>query len=219
MLEPGLSQQTTQRGNLLKAMIKKLLNTAVLLTVILILQNCAGVPQTYYYQIDYAMPAAGSQALPINLGVTQFKADIPYQGDRIVYRSSQYEVQYYHYRRWVAPPVKLAEQMTVEQFMKSGAFRQVSSLPFQGSVDYILGGNIEAFEEWDEDKAWFGNVRILFHLTERKSGEVVWQKAFSKKTAAAKREPVEVVKAISESMRQVLSEAQSEVVGYLQARQ
>ncbi len=206
------------RGTLLKTLIQTLLKITFVLMIAVALQNCSGVPQTYYYQIDYDMPASSSQALPINLGITQFKADIPYQGDRIVYRSSQYEVQYYHYRRWVAPPVKLAEQMTVEQFMTSGAFRQVRTLPFQTSVDYILGGNIEAFEEWDEENSWFGNVRINFHLTERKSGDIVWQKTFSKKTAAAKREPVEVVKAISESMRQVLAEAQGDIVAYLKAK-
>lgn len=189
-------------------MIKKITKVILSLTLILLLWNCGGVPPTYYYRIHYDLPKHNSPTpLPITIGIGPFDSDVMYKGDRIVYRNSEYEVQFYHYRRWVAPPNKIVGEKTLEQFQSSGIFQKVVNLPSLTKVDYLLKGNIKAFEEWDEDNSWFGLVTIAFELKNNETNETIWQNVISEKTQVLQKEPAEVVKAISESLKKVVEQA------------
>lgn len=187
--------------------------TKILYSIILaVLIGCGGVPPTYYYRIHYDMPGHNSpDPLPVTIGVEPFAADVPYKEDRIVYRDSEYEVRFYHYRRWVAPPPRMVTKTVLEQFQSSHVFDRVIGFPSQARVDYVLRGNIRAFEEWDEAGEWYGHVSIAFELQDRETGQVLWQKDISEKTKAQKKEPVAVVEAISESLRKVVERAIGEV--------
>ncbi|MFQ5863806.1 MAG: ABC-type transport auxiliary lipoprotein family protein [bacterium] len=187
-----------------------LLNYVVAL---LILSHCGGVPPTYYYRIDYELPNSNSANNIIlkTLGVAQFEADLLYEGDRIVYRNSLYEVQFYHYRRWIAPPKKIVTEKVLRQFQASGMFQRVVSVPSHFEIDYILEGQINAFEEWDEGNSWYGMVTLDLELQDTETHDIVWKRELSEKTKALKREPVEVVKAISESLNKVIQKAIEEI--------
>jgi len=199
-----------QKGVLLKP---KILSIFIYFLIIIFLMSCGGVPPTYYYRIDYQMTKleSGSSPIPITLGIKQFEADILYEEDRIVYRNSPYEVQYYHYRRWIAPPRKMVKEKIIEQFSSSGIFERVIGLPSHTQPDYVLQGKIKAFEEWDEDGSWYGLVTLSFELQKSETKEIIWEKTFSEKTPASKKEPVDVVKAISNSMQKVVQQAIIEI--------
>ncbi|NIR52506.1 hypothetical protein GWO43_28330 [candidate division KSB1 bacterium] len=177
--------------------------------------GCGGVPPTYYYRIgldDHRVEEQNNSTfIPVTLGIAQCTTDILYESDKIVYRDSPYEVQFYHYRRWIAPPKKLVTEKIFEQFRSSGYFRKVVSLPAKVELDYILKGRIEAFEEWDERNSWYGLVSVDFKLQNPKTREIVWEKTFSERTPAQKKEPVEVVKAISQSLYKVIGNALDEI--------
>ena len=186
--------------------------TLYVLTLIFFAQ-CGHVPAIYYYQIDYPLTGSASPGdpIPVTLGMAQLESDILYQGDRIVYRNSPYEVQYYHYRRWIAPPRIIVEEKIFEQFRSSGVFQNVVRIPAPVKIDYVLRGKIKAFEEWDENDSWYGMVTLAFELENVKTKAIIWKNEFSEKTRALKKEPVEVVKAISESLKKVVEEAIREI--------
>jgi ABC-type uncharacterized transport system auxiliary subunit len=188
--------------------------TALALT----LSNCGGVPPTYYYQIDYDYTSGeNSSVLPLTLALGQFGADVLYESDKIVYRDSPYEVQFYHYRRWITQPEKLVTEKVFRQYRAAGRFQRVVRIPSVYKVDYILKGRITAFEEWDEGDSWFGVVTIEFQLHSLESNELVWEKAISEKTAAQQKDPANVVKAISESLKKVVDQSISEVAEHLKS--
>ncbi len=199
-------------------MIKNVTKSIIFLLAAIALTGCGGVPQTFYYRIDYDLSENNSPNAPVKvtLGINKFSADILYEGDRIVYRNSPYEVQYYHYRRWIAPPRKIVEEKILAHFESSGAFQRVIKLPCNCDPDYILNGKIKAFEEWDENSAWFGIVTLAFELSDPDSKTVVWKKEFSEKTRSAQKEPVAVVAAISKSLKKVSGQAISDVAQYLE---
>ncbi len=188
-----------------------------ILLIMVVITGCGGIPQTHYYRIDYTPASATSNnaGVPVTLGVSQFTADVLYESDKIVYRNSPYEVQFYHYRRWVAPPRKIVTERILRQYQTSGAFGKVVRLPTKQTVDYVLKGNIRAFEEWDENNAWAGLVTLEFSLQDIESNETIWQKTLSQRTAAVKREPVEVVKAISQSLNQVIQNSIEDIEKHL----
>lgn len=175
--------------------------------------SCGSIPQTYYYRIDYERNSSNSanHVVPSAIGVSQFRADVSYENDKIVYRDSPYEVQYYHYRRWVAPPKKIVTERVVRDYQDSGVFESVVKLPSATVVDYILTGQIQAFEEWDEEDSWYGVVTLEFELLDPSNHEVIWTKQFSEKTPVSAKEPVEVVRAISESLGKVIDKSITEV--------
>ncbi len=181
--------------------------------VFLTLVSCGGIPPTYYYRVDYDLDKATGNGhhLEKTLAVAQFSSDVLYETDKIVYRNSPYEAQFYHYRRWVAPPKKLVGERILRHLQTSRLFGRVVKFPASGQIDYILRGNLQAFEEWDEGDHWFGLVSVEFQLHERATEEVIWQAELSHKTQSTRKEPVEVVRAISESLNAVIADAIVEI--------
>jgi len=177
-----------------------------------LLVNCGSMPQTFYYRIDYKIEELrnGNHAIPLTLGISQFDTDVLYEGDRIVYRQSPYQVQFYHYRRWVAPPKKIVTEKVLKQFQASGVFANVVRIPSATKTDYTLKGDIQAFEEWDEGGGWYGLVAIEFKL-QNTDLEIVWQKMLSEKTIIEKKEHIEIVKAISQSLDKVVKSSIEEI--------
>jgi len=186
-----------------------------------LLVGCGGVPPTYYYRIDYELsnsPTQNNGAIPITIGIAQFSTDLLYETDKIVYRNSPYEVQFYHYRRWVAPPKKIVTEKIYEQFRASGAFQRVVRIPSTFKMDYLLKGRILEFEELDEGVSWYGVVSLEFQLQDPETSEIVWERVISERTPALKKEPAEVVKAISESFYKVVSKSIEEVKAGLRSK-
>lgn len=173
--------------------------------------NCGGVPPTFYYRISHEGHESAlendSSLLPLTIGVAQCTADVLFESDKIVYQDSPYQARFYHYRRWIAPPKKMVTEKVLQQFQESGAFQRVVSWPSSYEIDYILKGHILAFEEWDESNVWYGLVSIEFQLLDAEKNEVLWKDIFSERTLAQRKEPVEVVKAISESLYKVVGDA------------
>lgn len=193
-------------------MIKKALNIIPYLTFLALIISCAGVPPTYYYRIHYDMPEHNSPApLPVTIIIEPFDADALYKGDRIVYRNSEYEVQFYHYRRWVAPPNKIVQESVIEQFRASGVFERVVTSTVPVDAGYILKGNIKSFEELDEGDSWYGLVSIAFELQDKETKRMVWQNTLSERTPTSKKEPMEVAKAISQSLKTVVEKTIQEI--------
>lgn len=193
-------------------MIKKALNIIPYLTFLALIISCAGVPPTYYYRIHYDMPEHNSPApLPVTIIIEPFDADALYKGDRIVYRNSEYEVQFYHYRRWVAPPNKIVQESVIEQFRASGVFERVVTSTVPVNAGYILKGNIKSFEELDEGDSWYGLVSIAFELQDKETKKIIWQNTLSERTPASKKEPMEVAKAISQSLKTVVEKTIQEI--------
>jgi ABC-type uncharacterized transport system auxiliary subunit len=175
--------------------------------------KCGHVPATYYYQISYELPRPDTlkSSIPATIGVREFEVDVVYKGDKIVYRNSPYEIQYYHYRRWIAPPRKLVKEKIVEQLKSSGNFKNVVSLPSTHHTDFVLAGKIKAFEEWDQDNSWYGMVTLAMELYHNETGEIIWEDVLSEKTETTKKEPLEVVKAISISLQKVIERARKAI--------
>jgi len=171
--------------------------------------GCGSIPPTYYYRVNYSSETVNDpvEKLPFNVGLTQLRADALYATDKIVYRSSPYQAQFYYYRRWVAAPKKIVTEKILKHYRASNIFERVVRIPSTFKIDYILGGNIQAFEENDEGEEWFGVVEIEFTLQEASTQEVVWQQTFSERRKAAKKEAIEVVKAISESLDSVVNKS------------
>jgi ABC-type uncharacterized transport system auxiliary subunit len=191
----------------------KILKLFYYLLFFIILIGCGGIPLTHYYRIDYAMPSGDSPrvVLPVTISVNQFESDVLYDEDRIVYRNSPYEIQYYHYHRWIDSPKKIVQEIVLKHLQSSGVFQRVVNHSEGIKSDYILFGKITGFEELDEGNSWYGLIQIAFRIQDQETKAILWENEFTQKTAAAKQEPAEVVKALSMSLKNVVEKAVGEM--------
>ncbi|MDZ7261817.1 MAG: ABC-type transport auxiliary lipoprotein family protein, partial [candidate division KSB1 bacterium] len=170
--------------------------------------SCGNVPDIRYYLIEYPLTSMdkGEPKYDFTLGVEKFTANALYNDDRFVYRESPYEARYDYYRRWITPPAKIVTEKVLEHFKSSGLFQRVVSYPHYAEVDYLLRGHLKAFEEWDEGEKWYARVILEVELINMKTQQLVWRGESSKLTLAARREPSEVVKAMSISLKTCIEE-------------
>jgi ABC-type uncharacterized transport system auxiliary subunit len=174
-----------------------------------LLPGCGGVPETFYYMpaFESSQPLNdGHLPLPFAVGVEKFQSEMIYDDDRIIYHDSPFEIKYYHYRRWVAPPRHLVTEKVLSSLADSGLFEKVTAYPSMVNVKYVLSGRLLAFEEWDEQDKWFGKVTFKASLYEPATQRVVWSGTFAHQQPVAKKIPAAVVEAISLSLKQCLDD-------------
>jgi ABC-type uncharacterized transport system auxiliary subunit len=187
----------------------KLSSCFFLFAICFLLQSCGGVPETFYYTLAFDNSSTqndGHTPLPFALGVEKFQSDVIYDDDRIIYRDSPYEIKYYFYRRWVAPPRHLVTDKVVSYLAESGLFEKVTTYPTAGEVKYVLNGRLLAFEEWDEQNNWYGKVALKASLYEPATQRVVWSGKFEHLQPVSKKIPAAVVEALSQSLKKCLEE-------------
>jgi len=175
----------------------------------LLLHGCGGVPETFYYTLAFGNSAPlndGHSPLPFALGVEKFQSEVIYDDDRIIYRDSPYEVKYYFYRRWVAPPRHLITEKIVGYLSDSGLFEKVTTYPSIVEVKYVLSGRLLAFEEWDEQNNWYGKVAFKVSLHDPATQRVVWNGKFEHLEPVGKKIPSAVVEALSVSVKKCLQD-------------
>ena len=180
--------------------------------------GCGSVPPTYYYRLDYDIntnPSSVDASVPVTLGIGSLDADLLYESEKIVYRDTKYEAKFYNYRKWIAPPKKMIGEKIVKDYQRSGRFNRVIALPSSQPADYILGGRVLSFEEWDEGQSWYGSVAIEFSLKKADSYDTIWEKTLSDRTAAANKEPAEVVIAINKSLNKVIQQSIEDTSNFL----
>jgi len=180
---------------------------------IILICSCGSIPEMHYYMLDRA-PASllhHDAKYPIRLGIENFKTDPLYDNERIVYRESPYEVKFYDYHRWVTPTSKMVTEQVIELFSSSKLFREVAPFPLTSNVDYLTQGTIVAFEEWDENDNWYGNVKIFFQLLKASDNSLVWQGLIGKKTLVTTKQPLALVRALDQSLKSCIAEALAEI--------
>lgn len=180
---------------------------------------CAGTPTTHFYLLESGSTSANmtpNAPGKISLAIEPVTADRPYADDRLVFRDSAFEIQFYHYHRWVKPPEMMITDKLVAGLRSSQLCKNVARTPVLFPADFVLKGELLALEEWDEGANWFGRVRLGFSLVDWHSREIVWQQEFSRQLPVAPHTPVAVVQALNTGIDQCLQELVTALKPYLQ---
>ena len=133
---------------------------------LLFLAACATAPEERYFRVDPPLPAPTAEApLSVTLGVARVAAPEPYRQERILYRTSPYEVQLYGADRWESSPVDMVGHALLERLRRSGLFRRV--VPWRrGEADVRLEVRLRRFEEVDEADGWYGVVELEYEVVD-----------------------------------------------------
>lgn len=192
--------------------------TSLLLTSLLSAGCGASRPAVQRYTLSLSLPAAaGAPASPTlpTLLVRPLAAREPYEGQRMVYRTSPYRVDHYNYHQWDATPGELVTEWTLRYLRHTGQFAQVMGAPGI-SGELVLSGVVRDFEEVDEGATWQAVLGVDLWLSRAGDGKPLWFRSFHVAHAASKRNPEAIAAAMSHNLEQVLQQVSAELPAVVQ---
>ena len=175
-------------------------------------------PRTYFtlqYPIDDAAQAYSGARFPINLRVRRLDIGLAYDKQEIVYRTSPYEFQYYWFKLWASKPQKILTEVVADHLGRAQIARTVSTEILDRVPDYELQGEVIAIEELDADEVWFAHLALRFTLVRFSDRQAVWSREFEDRERVYERQPVFVVRSLSnmlERQMRALSDELGEVL-------
>jgi uncharacterized lipoprotein YmbA len=182
----------------------------------LLLVSCATAPEMRYFRVDPPLPAAAGEApLPVTLGVARVAAPEPYRQERIIYRTSPYEVQFYGADRWESSPAEMVGHALLDRLRRSGRFRRV--VPWRhGEAEVRLDVRLRRFEEVDEADTWYGVVELEYEVVDG-DGKGLFRGVSDQRVRAESRTVDGVVRALSQGLAVSLDEVTAQTAAAIRA--
>ncbi len=150
------------------------------LLVALLSSACASTPKTHYYALRTPPPpSALSPQTHFTLQVERFNSPDLLLDHRIIYYSSQSELNFHEYHRWSSDPGEMLTDVAMEFFAEAHLFKQVYAFPAPVNSDYTLRGRVLDLSVLKYDKNGQGrsgtaSLGLKLDLLQTKQNKVVW---------------------------------------------
>ena len=178
------------------------------------LSGCGSIKPVRYYQLTHPPTnglSAASGSLDVTLLVRLFQTSHLYREDRIVYGGDTVQLGLYENDRWTEPPVELLQDALARGLRSSGAFRVVTTLRSDASVDFYLKGQLYAFREVSGN-AVVARLNYDVELIDLKRGRVVWGHVYNHDEPVSGKSVADVVAAMDKNVHQSVQEVQDGIV-------
>jgi ABC-type uncharacterized transport system auxiliary subunit len=164
-------------------MAKRTLVRAALLAALAIAAGaCGAVPEKRFYaMVNEPVPGGppGPQATCIRtVVVSQPEIAVPYDNDRIVFRTDDYEVKYFNYDLWVSRPQDMIQQLVARRIEGAHLFAAVDPQLEGARERFTLLTAIDALEMVVKENVVEARLAISFRLQDTAIDQVVWRHGF-----------------------------------------
>lgn len=178
--------------------------------------GCGGpIPETHFYVLN--LPASAPQPrdpAPYTAVVMPFRAAEQLRQDRIVYRPSAVEVEYYDYHRWAERPADALTAALADRLRAQHAFSEVSIFDGRTKGDYLIRGRLERLEEIDSPESVSVQAAMSADLVEVKTNRTVWSGSASQSQPVSEGEVKAVVEAMSRAADACLTQLATGLGGF-----
>jgi len=182
-----------------------------LLLAITLVVSCGKVPETHYYTLEFKKLAQQEQHIDALLHIQAFNASSMLKYDKLVYKTSPYEIKYDAYRRWAATPSTLLSEKAFEYFRDADLFNQVVADAPIGVKGYSLYGCVNHFEESLQDGQRVALVSIDFNIYDLATNRKVARHKSITKSAPILEESIEgIMNAMSSAVQAVFDDLTNE---------
>ena len=188
-----------------------------LLIVCGFLTGCLGarpfIPVRYYSlePLTDSVPHA-TQSRTIALGIQPFTAASRYH-ERMLYRLSEVEVNFYEYDRWVEPPEEMVTRIVADALRASGLFPQVRQVANLQLPAWLLSAVLLRFDEVRGPHLSRAECWLQLELRRARDEQLLWSKTLraaaplNGKSAAAL--ATAMTTAVHQIARQLITELQT----------
>ena len=154
-------------------------------------------PVKHYYQIYYRPKENSRPPIEATLRIKTFDVDKIYKRFNIVYRSSFEEMFYYNTHFWASRPADMITDLIANHISQQQVFSDII-LTIDKKPDYVLTGRVQALDEIVSGEKSYARISMTFELKDYKTDAVIVSHSFEKRQEAASKQPVYVVRAMSE---------------------
>lgn len=170
-------------------------------------------PAVQHYVLAVTLPekATHTHTTSETLVVRPFTARDPYNQERLVYRSSPYQLDFYQYHRWASSPAQQITDWTRQYLRRAGLFAKVFPSP-QGDANLTLSGAIRQIEEVDHNQTWEAILSIDVWLTRPRQRSPFWFQSYTVSRQAARRNPTAIAEALSHNLAAILHQLATDLV-------
>lgn len=177
--------------------IRRAIPSALALLSALMLSACGSVRYPEHYVLHVDPPAAApSTSRPGALGpiaVSAFGCPDYLCDGRIVYRPTPQQVAFYEFHRWAVNPGEAVTQLVEDRLRAGSLFAGVARADNGVEAGYLLRGNIERFEEVDQDRNVLAVCTISAEVFDAKTRSVIWRATSSETVPVQQRTVAGVV--------------------------
>ena len=180
-----------------------------------VLSGCGSVKPVRYYTLTQppttGLGGAQQAPLDVTLLVRLFQTSHLYREDRIVYGGDTVQLGLYEHDRWTESPVELLQEALARGMRSSGAFRAVTSLRSDASVDFYVKGQLYAFREVSGNGV-VARLNYDVELMDLKRGKVVWRHTYNHDEPVSGKAVADVVAAMDKNVQLSVQEVQDGIV-------
>lgn len=182
----------------------------------LVAGGCGGpIPETHYYVLNLPAPAPAPRDPASSTAVIMpFRAAEQLEQDRILYRPSAVEVDYYDYHRWAQRPAAALTAALANRLRGQHTFSEVSIFDGRAKGDYLIRGRLERLEEVDSPESVSVQAALSADLVEVKSNRTVWSGSASQSQPVSEGEVKAVVEAMSRAVDACLTQLTTGLDGF-----
>ncbi len=160
------------------------------------------------YLLDYPAPVAPKAApLTDSLKVEQFAVAQAFNTTAMVYRTSPYKAENYHYSRWRVNPGYLVADYLTRDLRDSRLFKAVLPADSPSKARFSLEGGVEEIQELDLGSVWQASLALNLTLVDTSETEitrrVLFQKNYQATETMTEKTPAGLAQAISRALAQL----------------
>jgi uncharacterized lipoprotein YmbA len=167
------------------------------------------------HQVTSEAPIAGS------VTVREFAAPDYLKEGSIVYREPGNRLGFYQYHRWAVDPRRAVTDAMIREMQSRGVFQSVGRYDGHGTPECLISGEILHLEEVDDAAGVSIEVTLSAHLTDLRTGKLLWQDTATQTTKLDQRSVPGVVGEMSRNMetavRSLVSSMENQVNRQLKA--
>jgi len=176
------------------------------LFLVFVIVSCGKPPKTHYYTLDLTIKENQMNDKAPVLFVEPAKSEPIFDQDRFVYKTSDYAVNFDHYKRWVDSPTSMLTAQTIAFLRASGLFSHVApNAPFAGNI-LSLSTHLRQFHELAVDSRRNAVVEAFFSLYNYETKNIIWEGTIQSHIPIQTDKEDAVAEAMSKAVENVLDQ-------------
>jgi len=151
--------------------------------------GCGAVPEKHYYAIvnepAAPVPNEAGPACARSVVVVPVEIAVPYDDDRIVFRTDKYEVKHFNYDYWVSRPQDMFQQLLAQRLERARIFEAVDPQLASARTHLTLLATIDAVELVASGELIEARLAMTLRLRDAGADRTIWEHAFDTRRPVA----------------------------------